>query len=63
VAAGGHVFLTDRGGTIVVIRDAAALDVLATNDMEEGIDATPAPVDDELFIRGQRHLFCIGPAR
>ena len=63
VAAGGRVFLTDRGGTIVVIRDAAHLEVLATNDMEEGVDATPAPVDDELFIRGQRHLFCIGPAR
>lgn len=63
VAAGGHVFLTDRSGTIVVIRDAARLEVLATNDMEEGVDATPAPVDDELFIRGQRHLFCVGPSR
>lgn len=63
VAAGGSVFLTDRSGTIVVIRDAPRLEVLATNDMEEGVDATPAPVDDELFIRGQRHLFCVGAAR
>ena len=63
VAAGGHIYLSDRSGTVVVIRDAAVLEVLATNDMGEGIDATPAPVDDELFIRGQTHLFCIGPAR
>ena len=59
VAAGGHVYLTDRDGTIVVIEDAPTLRVVATNDMGEGIDATPAPVDDALFIRGERHLFCV----
>ncbi len=26
----------------------------------ETVDATPAPVDSELFIRGEKHLFCIG---
>ena len=61
VAAGGHVYLTDRSGRIVVIKDAAALEVVAENDMREGVDATPAPVGDALFIRGERHLFCVGP--
>jgi outer membrane protein assembly factor BamB len=60
VAAGGHVYLTDRSGTITVIEDGPALRVVATNDMGEGVDATPAPVDDELFVRGERHLFCLG---
>ncbi len=59
VAAGGHVYLTDRSGRIVVIKDAAALEVVAENDMREGVDATPAPVGDALFIRGERHLFCV----
>lgn len=59
VAAGGHVYLTDRDGTIVVIEDAPTLRVVASNDMGEGVDATPAPVDDALFIRGERHLFCV----
>jgi hypothetical protein len=27
--------------------------------MEEGIDATPALIDNELFIRGETTLFCI----
>ncbi len=57
VAAGGHVYLTDRSGTITVIRDAPGLEVVAENDVGEGVDATPAPDGDSLFVRGERHLF------
>tara|TARA_Y100001934_G_scaffold243251_1_gene299693 strand:+ start:330 stop:1688 length:1359 start_codon:yes stop_codon:yes gene_type:complete len=59
VAANGHVYLTGRSGRTVVIKDSDSLKVVATNSLGEGIDATPAPVDNELFIRGERHLFCI----
>lgn len=59
VAAGGHVYLTGRSGTTVVIEDSAELKVVSTNSVGETVDATPAPVDDQLFIRGARHLFCI----
>ncbi|TWU31208.1 outer membrane protein assembly factor BamB family protein [Novipirellula artificiosorum] len=59
VAAGGHVYLTGRSGTTVVIKDAESLEIVATNSVGEGVDATPAPVDNELFIRGEQHLFCI----
>ena len=60
VAAGGHIYLTDRSGAITVIKDGPELSVVATNDMGEGVDATPAPVGQQLFIRGERHLFCLG---
>jgi hypothetical protein len=33
--------------------------VLAENALEEGVDATPAIVDDALYIRGLKHLYCI----
>ena len=59
VAAGGHVYLTGRSGTTVVIKDASALEVVSTNSVGEGVDATPAPAGNELFIRGEKHLFCI----
>ncbi len=59
VAADGRVYLTDRSGTTVVISDSDKLEVLATNSVGETVDATPAPVDNELFIRGEKHLFCI----
>jgi hypothetical protein len=51
--------MTDRNGTITVIRDGNDPVVVAVNDMEEGVDATPAPVGDDLFIRGEATLFCI----
>ena len=59
VAAGGHVYLTGTNGTTVVITDADALKVVATNSLDEFIGGTPAPVDDELYIRSEKHLFCI----
>jgi len=59
VAAGGHVYLTGRSGTTVVIKDAAGFEIVSTNSVGETVDATPAPVDSELFIRGEQHLFCI----
>tara|TARA_R110002049_G_scaffold27321_2_gene94340 strand:- start:608321 stop:609631 length:1311 start_codon:yes stop_codon:yes gene_type:complete len=59
IAAGGYVYLTGRSGNTVVIRDSDNFDVVATNSVGETVDATPAPVDNELFIRGERHLFCI----
>lgn len=59
VAAGGYVFLTGRSGTTVVIKDADVLEVVSTNSVGEAVDATPAPVGNQLFIRGEKHLFCI----
>ena len=59
IAAGGHVYLTGRSGTTVVIKDSEKLNIMATNSVGETVDATPAPVDNELFIRGENHLFCI----
>ena len=59
VAAGGYVFLSGRSGNITVIKDADKFEVVSTNSMDETVDATPALVDNELFIRGERHLFCI----
>lgn len=59
VAAGGFVYFTGRSGTTIVIKDSDRYEVVATNSVGETVDATPAPVDNELFIRGERHLFCI----
>jgi len=59
VAAGGFVFLTGRSGTTVVIKDSESLEVVARNSVGETVDATPAPVGNELFICGEKHLFYI----
>ena len=60
VAAGGHVYVTGRGGTTVVLKDGKDFEVVGINSLGEGIDATPAPAGRELFIRGEQNLFCLG---
>lgn len=57
--AAGRVYLVGRNGTTVVIKNADAIDVLATNVLDDRIDASPAIVGTELFLRGQNHLYCI----
>ncbi len=59
IAAGGHIYLTDRSGAITVIKDANRFEVVATNQLGEPVDATPAPVGDSLYIRAEKHLYCI----
>ena len=59
VEAGGHIYLTARTGMTIVMADADEIKILARNQLDETIGATPAPVDNQLFIRGDKHLFCI----
>ena len=58
VAGGGHVFICDREGKVAVIKDASTLEIVGTNDLGEGIDATPAIVGNAVYVRGSDHLFC-----
>jgi len=61
IAADGRVYLASESGTITVI-DARAekLSVLAQNALGEPITATPAMVEDKLYVRTGRHLFAFG---
>ena len=60
VAAGGRLYLVGRDGTAVVVRhEGDKLEELAVNELGEGIDASPAVVGNELFLRGRQHLYCI----
>jgi outer membrane protein assembly factor BamB len=59
VAAAGRVYLTDRRGATVVIKDADRLEILATNSIDEPIDASPALVGKQLFLRSHNSLYCI----
>jgi outer membrane protein assembly factor BamB len=59
VGAAGRVYLTGRNGATVVIKRSDRLEVLATNQLGEGVDASPALAGSDLFIRGREHLFRI----
>ncbi|MCE9534555.1 MAG: PQQ-like beta-propeller repeat protein [Planctomycetes bacterium] len=58
-AAAGRVYLTDRDGITLVLKDSNKLEVLATNRLDDTIDASPAIVGKQLFLRGQKYLYCL----
>lgn len=59
VAAAGLVYIVGREGTTVVLEAGPALKIAATNALDEAVDASPALVDKEIYIRGVKHLFRI----
>jgi outer membrane protein assembly factor BamB len=60
--AAGKIFIVGRGGTTVVINQGADYQLVASNQLDEGIDASPVIVGDNLFLRGNQHLYCISAA-
>jgi outer membrane protein assembly factor BamB len=60
VGAAGHVYLVGRNGVTTVIKSSDKLEEVATNRLDDRIDASPAAVGDELFLRGHQYLYCIG---
>ena len=61
VGASGRVYITGRDGTTLVIRQGSTFDVLATNTLDDGFDASPALVGNEIYLRGYRYLYGISP--
>ncbi len=60
VAARGRVYFPGREGTTAVIRSGPDFEVIATNTLDDGFDASPALVDGEIYLRGYRYLYSIG---
>jgi outer membrane protein assembly factor BamB len=59
VGAAGRIYLTGRNGVTVVIKPSDKLELLATNRLDEKIDASPVAVGRELFLRGREYLYCL----
>jgi outer membrane protein assembly factor BamB len=62
VGANGRVYIPGRDGTTVVLRHGPKFDVLAENALDDGFDASPALVGNEIFLRGYKNLYCIAAA-
>jgi len=60
VGASGRVYLPARNSTTLVIRHGPTFEVLARNKLDDDFDASPALVDDEIYLRGYQYLYAIG---
>lgn len=59
IAYDGKILLMSEDGDTFVLQAGATHSILRTNSLGEPIYASPAIADGKLFIRGEKHLYCI----
>lgn len=59
VGVSDRVYLAGRNGTTAVIKNADTLNVIAVNELDGEIDASPAVSGNALYVRSHDHLYCI----
>jgi outer membrane protein assembly factor BamB len=59
VIAGGKLYAPREDGIVFVAAVEPKFELLAENNMADRVVASPVPVANRLFIRGEKHLFCI----
>ncbi|MBI4662131.1 MAG: PQQ-binding-like beta-propeller repeat protein [Verrucomicrobia bacterium] len=60
VAANGRIYVASQPGVLVVYRAGEAFEVLARNPLGERLMATPAIVENKLYVRTEKHLYAFG---
>ena len=60
IAANGHVYFSSGKGVVSVVEAGDTLHVKARNSLGEPIYATPAIVDDKLYVRTAERLWAFG---
>jgi len=61
VSAEGRVYFLNDRGVMNVVKPGPQFVRLAENDLGESFFASPAISRGQIFLRGEKHLFCIGP--
>lgn len=59
VGADGHIYYVGRRGTTLVMKRLQKLELIGTNALNDRFDASPAVAGRQLFLRGEKHLYCI----
>ena len=59
IGAGGHVYLASEDGDVFVVKAGPTFAIVARNDLDEPLMATPAVAGNMLVVRGRTHLFGI----
>ncbi len=60
VVASNGVLIVQRNGTMIVVENADAFKQLHKAELGEACDATPLLHNGRIYIRGQKHLYCLG---
>lgn len=60
VLVDGLVYIPNDDGVVNVVRPGSAFELIAQNAIGEKMNASPAVSDGRIYLRGEKHLFCIG---
>lgn len=60
VLADGLVYMPNDEGVITVIKPGATFEAISRNPIGERMNASPAISKGKIYLRGNKHLFCIG---
>jgi outer membrane protein assembly factor BamB len=60
VLANGFVYMPNDQGVITVIKSGPTFEAVARNSIGERMNASPAISNGKIYLRGDKHLFCIG---
>jgi hypothetical protein len=59
VGARDRVYILSQKGAMFVVAHGAEFKLLAKNQLEDSFHASPAIVDNQMFLRGFENLYCI----
>jgi outer membrane protein assembly factor BamB len=63
IMVGDLVYLMSRAGVTYIFKAGPEFELVASPELGEPSDCTPAFVGSRIYIRGRDHLFCIGEAQ
>ena len=60
IADDGKIYVQTEGGECYVVKPGPEFEILAVNKLDEVFCASPAVSAGKIFLRGRKHLYCIG---
>jgi hypothetical protein len=60
VLADDHIYFLSESGETVILKAGPQLEIIARNTIDERCQASIAVSSGHLYLRSDKHLFCIG---
>jgi outer membrane protein assembly factor BamB len=60
IAADGKIYIQTEDGECYIIKQGPAFEILGVNKLDETFCASPAVSSGRIYLRGRKHLYCIG---
>jgi outer membrane protein assembly factor BamB len=60
IAGDGKIYVQTEGGECYVVKPGPEFEILAVNKLDEIFCASPAASAGKIYLRGRKHLYCLG---